>query len=327
MTSYYETRLKLERLLQDARALQAQAQQGGEPGAATNGLAMLLLKAQAFASSAELPGGLQLQLDSVGVLDVGTEGQIADLEALVSVLETRIDELDAAIATQSRELVTNQSYGLIASGGSEDGLLSAALARSYAELLEVTDLAQGPCEGWRQSGSVQYPELFSIGDPCGLTWEAPTHNPPGSVGTRVTKELTRPEHPEALPGDAEVPGQLSQAVDVLEKEMRALQAQLEAEQAKQRELTKARDVAWEAYTTVARKAAEVSVASSLTATLVRFASPAVEPTRPVPSTTQRNVLVAGAGGLVLATAIVLFVNYMYPGFDPTEALRRRPSSE
>jgi len=361
LTGYYETKLKLESLLRDAEGLQAQAQQAGEPGSATNGLAILLLKAEAFASSADLPEGFQLQLGNVGDLDVGADAQIADLQALISVLETRIDDLDADIAEQSKDLFDNQGYDLMTSEHPKDDPLLAALAQRYAELFEVGDLAQDASGVWEgsdlaeaiqvkydelfglgplaQSSSTisstnpiftaiksQYPELFAIGDLSDLSWEVPLENPLASISTQMNKELLQLKDLETLPSDARTAEQLNQALDALDEEVRTLRSQLEAEQAKQRELARARDVAWEAYTTVARKAAEVNVASSMTPALVRFASPAVEPTRPVPSAARKNALLAGAAALMLAGTIVLFLNYMYPGFDPMALLHRRRTS-
>ena len=104
--------------------------------------------------------------------------------------------------------------------------------------------------------------------------------------------------------------------------MRDLREQLEAEEAQEWELKRARDVAREAYATVARKATEVDVASSLTPILVRFASPAVEPAAPVPSKSLQKVVLAGVGSFVFAAGIVILVHFMDPDFDPREVLGR-----
>ncbi len=335
LASHYQTRLKLERLLGDTKALHAQVSQGGATGSAANGLAILLLKAQAFASSEDLPGGLELRLDGVSDLDVGTEAQLADLEALIAVLEKRIEELDTAIDSQSRELTSSQWYDLLAAGPSPDDPLLAALAQKYAELFEVGDLAEGAETVWQDSELAQaiqakydelfgvgkliewssaispttpilavikarYPELFDISDLSGLTWEVPVDNPLASMGTQG----------------------LGQALASLEEEVRTLQAQLEAEQARERELKRARDLAWETYTTVARKVAEVDVATSMASILVRFASPAVQPSAPVASKSLQKVVLAGVASFAVASGAVLFLHFMKPDFDPKEALRQ-----
>ncbi|HUV93416.1 MAG TPA: Wzz/FepE/Etk N-terminal domain-containing protein [Anaerolineae bacterium] len=267
LASYYQTRLKLERLLQDAKGLYAQVSQGGVAGSATNGLALLLLKAQAFASSEDLPGGFELRLDGISDFDVGTEPQLADLRALIAVLEMRIEQLDAAIDSQSRELLSNQWYDLLAAG------------------------------------------------------EVPADNPLASIGTQVTQDLLQLSDLGSFPGSAAASQELGQALGSLEEEVRGLQAQLEAEQARERELKRARDLAWETYTTVARKVAEVNVAASVATTLVRFASPAVQPSAPIPGKTLQNVVLAAVAAFVVASGVVVFLHFLNPDFDPKEVFR------
>jgi len=357
LTSHYQTKRKLERLLQDAGALQTQISQAGQAGAATNGLAILLLKAQAFASSASLPEGIELRVEGTGDLDADVEAQAADVRALIGVLEARIDELDSAIESLSRELANSQGYDLPEAGPSQDDPLLAALAQRYAELFDVGDLAGSAEAVWQESelaqaiqakyeelfgvgplveGSPaisattpileaiksQYPELFRVGDLSSLTWEVPEENTLASLGTQVATELLQLSDLESLPGSAEASEELDQAIASLEKETRELQAQLEAERAREQELKRARDLAWETYSTVARKAAEVDVSSAMASTLVRFASPAVQPVASVSRQLLRMVLLASLGAFVIAAAVALLVNYVQPDLDPVELIRR-----
>jgi uncharacterized protein involved in exopolysaccharide biosynthesis len=194
--------------------------------------------------------------------------QLADLEALIGVLEKRIEELDTAIDSQSKELVSNQWYGLLTAG------------------------------------------------------EVPADNPLASIGTQLADELLQLSALGGLPGSAAASQELDQALASLEEEVRSLRAQLEAEQARERELRRARDLAWETYTTVARKVAEVNVTASVASTLVRFASPAVQPSAPMLRKTRQNVVLAGVAGFVVASGAVLFLHFMNPDFDPKEALRQ-----
>ena len=78
-----------------------------------------------------------------------------------------------------------------------------------------------------------------------------------------------------------------------------LQEQLEREEARKRQLTQARDLAWETYRTLASKEAEVQVATQVTDTEVRFAVPAVEPKHPVAPKKRLNVAIAGGLGLMV----------------------------
>jgi len=95
----------------------------------------------------------------------------------------------------------------------------------------------------------------------------------------------------------------------LEQELRQLQEQLEREQARKRELTQRRDLAWETYNTLARKVAEVGIASQVRDTEVRFAVPAVEPERPVGPKKTMNIAIAGVLGLMVGVFGAFVVEY------------------
>ncbi len=131
------------------------------------------------------------------------------------------------------------------------------------------------------------------------------------VISKLSQEMVSAQSDWMLPGytgDRPFP----QTIDTLQQEIRSLQAELEREQAKHRELVRARDLAWETYSTVARKLAELSVASDLTGTVVRRASPAIQPTKPLSDKQLRlrNVLTYGVIGLALSVTLALAVGYL-----------------
>lgn len=95
----------------------------------------------------------------------------------------------------------------------------------------------------------------------------------------------------------------------LQQEILQLQEQLERERARKQELTSARDLAWETYDTLARKEAEVGVASQVTDTEVRFAVPAVEPKEPVAPKKKLNIAIAGVLGLMVGVFGAFLVEY------------------
>ena len=82
----------------------------------------------------------------------------------------------------------------------------------------------------------------------------------------------------------------------LKQELTRLQEAQEQEMARHRSLAQARDLTWETYTTLARKQAEVGVASQLTDTQVRLAAAAVPPDVPSGPRRSRNLLLAGLAG-------------------------------
>jgi len=95
----------------------------------------------------------------------------------------------------------------------------------------------------------------------------------------------------------------------IQQEVLQLQEQLEQEEARRRELTQARDLAWETYQTLARKEAEVEVSAQVTDTEVRFAVPAVEPQSPVAPKKKLNIALAGVLGLMVGVFGAFMMEY------------------
>jgi succinoglycan biosynthesis transport protein ExoP len=203
LADYYATKRQLDRLIADARALRDQLHQEklSSPTGAGNSLSLMLLQASAFTLlSPELPVQLQLSLDERAGLEASAEEQVQDLDALLSILEARREEVQALIV-----------------------------------------------EG------------------------------------------------------------------TLQQEILQLQEQLEWEQAREQELTSARDLAWETYDTLARKEAEVGIASQVTDTEVRFAVPAVEPKKAVSPKKKLNIAIAGVLGLMVGVFGAFFIEFLEGG--------------
>ena len=112
------------------------------------------------------------------------------------------------------------------------------------------------------------------------------------MSTEKFQELLQLKDLEAVLAFAAAAEPLVEALSKLEDEIDQLQAQLEQERASRQELTRARDLAWETYSTLARKVEEVGVASAVTGTEVRVAIPAVEPRAPVSRKTLQNTVLA-----------------------------------
>ena len=345
LANSYAAKLKLEQLLEDSQALKEQIGQGrATDSSATSGLAILLLKAEAFASSAGLPGDLHLQLDTTTGLAASPDEQVRDLEALINVLEDRVEKLETSIEVQSRELFNNEGYQFLTASRPEDNPLTRAIHQKYEELFGVGELAKAadtvPPESELSQAimtrydelfgvgelakvaestpftttlfaSIQakYPDLFEIGELSALTEGVSSDNPLAVVSTEKSQELLQLKDLEDLPAyTAAEP--LTRAIDKLENEIDQLQAQLEQESATKQELTRARDLAWETYSILARKVSEVSVASAVTGTEVRFAIPAVEPRFPMSRKTMQNTVLAGMVGLMLTVGVAFLIEYL-----------------
>jgi uncharacterized protein involved in exopolysaccharide biosynthesis len=107
LTETYAAQLRTRLLLEDARSMRDQVRAGGDAAATSNGLALQLLKTQAFALSAELPVRLQIQAGATS-LSTAVAAQLADLDALIGALEKRDVAVTFTIAAQSHALLSAQ---------------------------------------------------------------------------------------------------------------------------------------------------------------------------------------------------------------------------
>jgi capsular polysaccharide biosynthesis protein len=395
LATAYTQRRMLQQLLENAQALRQQVEAGGtQATAVTSGLSLLLLKAQAFASTGDLPAKLELSLLSTEGLAASPQEQVKDLEALISALEQQIQKLDQSISEQSTALLQNEGYDFLAVDPEKEAPLSQAIVKRYQELFELgqlpsiepegeasllqaiakryqelfelgqlpsiepgegTSLSQAIAKRYRelfelgqlpsiepkeeasllqaiakryqelfelgqlqQLGQQSYsetslietikakhPELFQIGEIAKLSDLVAAGNPLAASAQAVSERLLQLQGLEDIPTYTAAAKPLAEAIDKLDKEINALQAQLESEQARKKELVRARDLAWEKYNTLANKVAEVDVASAITGTEVRFAKPAFVPKEPVSPKKAQNALLGLFAGLVLAMGFVL----------------------
>lgn len=84
------------------------------------------------------------------------------------------------------------------------------------------------------------------------------------------------------------------------QEVLQLEADQEEQQARFREFTQDRDLAWETYVTLARKSAELAVAAQTSDTEVKFAIPAIEPAKPAGPRKLVNIVLGGMLGLIFS---------------------------
>lgn len=298
LAGYYDARLRIDRLIEDAESMREQVRLGGDAAAASNGLALLLLKAQAFSLSAPLPGQLQVQVGTPAELAGSAAAQLADLDSLIAALQVRRQELEAAIAESSQQLLEGSGYSFITTSLPLSSALSEAMAGQYAR-------------------------LFAVGELASLGEGVPGDNPLALAVVDKSRQLLQLEQVEPLVAYVAAAQPLSQAMDDLQKDIRGLEAQLEAERATKQKLVQARDLAWETYTTLARKQAELSIASAATGSEVRYAAPPVVPDRRVPGGRLTRVALAAALGLFLGILAAFGVEYLGGGANP-QALFGKP---
>ena len=115
--------------------------------------------------------------------------------------------------------------------------------------------------------------------------------------------------------DADVP--LEQTINRLEKNISNLQAKLAKETDRQQELTRARDLSWQTYSTLATKEAELEITTESLGKEVALASPAGIPGR-ANQELFRNVIIAALVGFMIGIGAAYLIEYWwnYQGVEP-----------
>ena len=108
LTSEYNRQRNLKRLLADAWSLRTQIETGGEASVASNGLALTLLKAGAYASSVGPASTLDVRIDGTAS-HVDATSQLADVKALIVALEEQNEVVESSIERLSQDLPQHYS--------------------------------------------------------------------------------------------------------------------------------------------------------------------------------------------------------------------------
>lgn len=104
---------------------------------------------------------------------------------------------------------------------------------------------------------------------------------------------------------------LGQPLSELPREILRLKGELEQENARRREIEASRDIAWEAYQTVAGKVVEAKVVALVPpSNVVRVADPAVVPVSPVGPNRIVNTVIALAAGLVVGLICAFGIEWL-----------------
>jgi uncharacterized protein involved in exopolysaccharide biosynthesis len=103
---------------------------------------------------------------------------------------------------------------------------------------------------------------------------------------------------------------LSKEITRWEAKARQLSAEIDRLNSRKTVLEKNRDLAWRTYDALLSKQQELDVAAWVKGSEVRFAAPAVPPSRPVDSNTIRNTALAGIVGVMLGVGFVFVAEYM-----------------
>jgi uncharacterized protein involved in exopolysaccharide biosynthesis len=141
--------------------------------------------------------------------------------------------------------------------------------------------------------------------------------PPADQAAATLQSLSQLNRLESVANLDLVGTPMEQKIQQLEGQVSELQSQFAQGEAREQELTRARDLAWETYKTLATKEAELRVASQTKGTEVALAAPAAVPQADAVSGT-KNVALAALVGLMLGIGAAYFIEFWwsYKGLQP-----------
>ena len=337
----YDEKQRLESLLISAQTLRNQVATGGDAAAASNGLAVTLLKTQVVSATSSLANTLQLNIDLTSSEGVSAADQEADLAALISTVEQRLSTLSSEITEQAAALAAGDGYEFLdllapeqlavststdGRGGAEaqaDTALSTlkdAIAARYEDLYGIGRIAETGQELAVDSEIFNeiralYPDLFKLGELSELVNNDTSDSPLSVLGQTEAVELLQLQAPTSLTSYAAATAEFDQTLLTLEEELQTLRSQQEARMAREQQLVQQRDLAWTTFTTLSNKNVELSLSNTAANSEVRFAAPAIPPAEPLDGTSLLMVLaLSSVVGLMLAVLIAFLSNFM--GMQP-----------
>jgi len=258
-TDFRQTQL----FINSTNDLMNQVKQGGPSAAASNALALTLLKTQIYAA---FKGSATLQIqnlpESMGTVlsSVKSENMLTDLESLLTVLTNRESELQKTIDTLTQNIQTSDKLPF-----SSD---QASLDNRY-------------------------------------------HNLASNSSTTMPNELSP----------------LNRVIADLELEQRDLQSQVASDTGKLQELTRTRDLAWDSYSNLVSKQAELALQKT-SGLEVTVGSTAGVPDQPVSRNLSSKLEIALLVGLIVGILCAFGVEIWqdYKGNKPVPVLRVFPKN-
>ena len=105
ITDYHDMKLRLTKLLGDVRSLRFEIGEGDEAGSVSNGVAIQLIKIQAYAMTSPLPEGIRIHVDKIHPIHTDAVKQRIEIDRLSEALEVRIEKIDKNIRNLSDAIV------------------------------------------------------------------------------------------------------------------------------------------------------------------------------------------------------------------------------
>ncbi len=283
LTNLSNARSRVRQMIGDAQAMRDQVRAGGDAAAQSNAIALSLMKANAFALTAPISDSVALQLQMQDqATPITASAQLADLEAFVKSLQARETSLTQQINDVTARLQTGDGYTL-PNGNNSHSRIAQAISDTY-------------------------PLLFDMGDIGQLSENVPITNPLTAAAQNKAAEILNFSIDNLTAGSFASNDVSNVAIERLQKRLSEAQASLEKEQATLDRLKSERDLRRETSETLARKQAEVTLASAVSGSEVRLASPALPPDRRTMGLLPK-VAIAALIGLLIGVVLAFIAHY------------------
>lgn len=107
----------------------------------------------------------------------------------------------------------------------------------------------------------------------------------------------------------------------LVRQLNEVKSQIETAEAKEKELTAARDLSWTTYQSLLTQMAAANITSEAGGQVVRVATPALAPTEPRATSRLLMVLLGGVVGLLVGTVLAFVLEFMASGLSSPERVQ------
>lgn len=226
------------------------------------------------------------QIDLTPVNGATLEGLTADLTGVIQGLEARMNTLEQEIADFNTAWLSGERYQDLNTMVPDESTLVNAIR-------------------------TQYPELFTRGLFSSIAEGAAQDSTLASDGQAQAAELLKLAGAETMLLSSQPEAPMTESIIQLEERYKVLQSQLEEQNAISQQVTQQRNLAWESFTALSTKQAELKLERAATNSEVRLGASAIAPDQPIAGVSLiLSVLLAGVVGLLVAVMLAFLMEYL-----------------
>jgi uncharacterized protein involved in exopolysaccharide biosynthesis len=241
------------------------------------------LEPGAASSAAQQP---IFQIDLTPVTGATLAGLTADLAGVIQGLEARMSTLEQEIADFNTAWLSGERYQNLDIAIPDESTLVNAIR-------------------------TQYPELFTRGLFSSIAEGAAQDSTLASDGQAQAAELLKLAGAETMLLSSQPEAPMTESIVQLEERYKTLQSQLEEQSAISQQVTQQRNLAWESFTALSTKQAELKLERAAANSEVRLGASAIAPDRPIAGISLiMSALLAGVVGLLLAVFLAFLLEYL-----------------